>query len=172
MTSLPASSARIVDLRLEGRRDGDVDERDILVVEQVIDAGMDPRHPVASGDRIRPIQVAIDDRDDLQACFSVCGEVGDIDDGTRSDDAQRTPVLGRDRQVARGGDAHQLRQDRTPAKPPLGHAVRAHRPDRVETGDDGPLRPYTRIAVPLLIDRCSSRESSATRAVNAACWRR
>ena len=100
------------DLRLEGRRDGDIDERDILVVEQVIDAGMDPRHPVASGDRIRPIQVAIDDRDDLQACLAVCGEVGDVDDRTRSDDAKRTPVLGRDRQVAGGGDAHQLRQHR------------------------------------------------------------
>ena len=95
---------------------------------------MDLRHPVACGDRFRPIQVAIDDRDDLQACFAVGREVGDIDDRTRSDDANRTPVLRRDRQVAGGGDAYQLRQYRPLASRPVGHEVRTHRPDPVEKG--------------------------------------
>ena len=149
--------------------------------------GMDPRHAVASGDGIRPIQVAIDDRDDLEARLSVCGEVGDIDDRTRADDAEadagaRAGSSGRTRRrcasvapasVSRLGAVLDLaRRSGRHVDAPLGAAdvVLDGRPDLEGGVDDGPGFAQVRLRVEKVVERLERRDEVEGRAFGR--WRR
>jgi hypothetical protein len=79
------------------RRDGNVDDLHLVIREQVVEGGSDPRNTVSRRSSFRRRHVAIVAGDDAEAAGLVGRQVGVVDDTATADDPDPPVATGRER---------------------------------------------------------------------------
>ncbi len=73
------------DVDLLGRIDSDVDNLDLRLTQQIVDAGVDFRDSVVFGSALRLLTIPVGDADNFEPCLFVGGQMRIVDDPSGAD---------------------------------------------------------------------------------------